>query len=400
MDLSQIEESPDIKARKLLNEFCSEIDREEFVYILATDDELRNAMSIDMLDDEIPCKECLVTIWNTIMAIDAGVDTNINPDVRKEFLIQAGIPECKIDEFITTNDYIKYQTQKIKYLQIAKQMEQNIAIIRSKDKDSETKLTAALDIKKTLQKCVLYPNLKSLTSIYKDKKADNVLGYDTKAISEFVARMLIEYGKYEETSFVFDIRDKRHMKALKELVIQLNEDTSNLPDGVSLRRKMNKATGESILNMYVGETFIISYKTVGSRHSYTINDDYDILDRTIYAVPALMKRLYRIINGLDYYDWNFDVYNEQHLKALKDLVIQLSDGKISPPNGVSLRRETDDETGEPVWKVYVKETFIISYIPVDDSYSYRVNDDYGAINKAIHSVPALMEQLRDIINNS
>ena len=221
----------------------------------------------------------------------------------------------------------KNLTMPIEYWKIAESMEQDILTIRSKDKDAQTKMTAATNIKENLVKCILDPNLESLTSIYKDKKADNILGYDTVAISTFVGQLLIEYPKPADL-----------------------------------------------------ETEVIDIDAIAAN-----NEEYQRSKTAKYDPKK---------------EPDFDCYDEHHMAALEDLMIQLSEGTITPPTGVSLRRKLDDETGEPMWDMYVGETFIISYRTVDDSYSYTVNQDFGAINKAICNAPVLVELLQSLIRDN
>ncbi|MBR1599491.1 MAG: hypothetical protein IJ661_11365 [Lachnospiraceae bacterium] len=79
--------------------------------------------------------------------------------------------------------------------EIAQKMEAAILIIRKKDEDDKSKKSAANILRELLQECIWDENLSDLTSIYKDKEADNVLGYDTVAISTFVGQMVAEYPK-------------------------------------------------------------------------------------------------------------------------------------------------------------------------------------------------------------
>ena len=97
---------------------------------------------------------------------------------------------------------------------------------------------------------------------------------------------------------------------------------------------------------------------------------------------------------------DFDCYDEHQMAALEDLMVGFVEHRIQPPQGVSLRQTRDDETGEPMWEMMVKDIFIIGYKGVDDSYSYVVNDDYGMINKTICGMPVLVELLQSILRDN
>ncbi|MBE5923246.1 MAG: hypothetical protein E7271_02095 [Lachnospiraceae bacterium] len=78
---------------------------------------------------------------------------------------------------------------------IAQLMEETILIIRTKDAEPREKWFAANRLRELLQECSWDLNLSDLTDIYRDKKADNIIGYDTVAISTFVGQLLAEYPK-------------------------------------------------------------------------------------------------------------------------------------------------------------------------------------------------------------
>ena len=82
----------------------------------------------------------------------------------------------------------------IEYWKIAEDMKKCVELIMYGHSNRE-KMAAASDLKRHLERCLDDVNLSKLTAIYKDKKAKNILGYDTTAISTFVEQMLIEYPK-------------------------------------------------------------------------------------------------------------------------------------------------------------------------------------------------------------
>ena len=133
-----------IEAKRLISQrLHGKIDDAEFAYTLATDDKLRvttnnlaqqilqptpievihsrNGRYIDLaagittfwkeINQEIPINiENATAVENIIMDINAGLDTDLSPDVRKAFLADAGISGDKLGEFVTIKDYVVYET--------------------------------------------------------------------------------------------------------------------------------------------------------------------------------------------------------------------------------------------------------------------------------------------------
>ena len=81
---------------------------------------------------------------------------------------------------------------------IAKQLRGDVLDIKDKSLSNEAKTASAYRFKVTLVKCVLDPNLDDLTIIFRDKKADNILGYETGAISKFVNKLSRKYPQPNE----------------------------------------------------------------------------------------------------------------------------------------------------------------------------------------------------------
>ncbi len=85
------------------------------------------------------------------------------------------------------------------YWQMAENMENYILTIRNPDQSSRAKASAAKTLKRELVSCLSDTNLNGLTIIYRDRKAENILGYDPIAVSTFVAEMLRLYPKPNPT---------------------------------------------------------------------------------------------------------------------------------------------------------------------------------------------------------
>lgn len=206
----------------------------------------------------------------------------------------------------------------VEYWQLAEEMEKGILTIRDHKQDAKTKMSAATSIRENLVKCILDENLNRLTSIYRDKKADNILGYDPIAISTFVGQMLIEYPKPEplETEEVdidamadmnpgfkrhdpfkepeFDCYTSTHMEALEHAIVQMVDGDMTPPKGVDLI----KADGE--WEIQIDGEFIISYRTVDDSYMFTANDDYSLINRMVCSVPLFVELLQSIIMDTEY----------------------------------------------------------------------------------------------------
>lgn len=84
-------------------------------------------------------------------------------------------------------------TTPVEYWQIATDMSNQILTIRDQQQDNKTKMAAVGILRKHLVNCIRDENLSKLTALYRDKKAENILGYDPMAVSTFVGQMLMEY---------------------------------------------------------------------------------------------------------------------------------------------------------------------------------------------------------------
>ena len=206
----------------------------------------------------------------------------------------------------------------VEYWQVAQDMEKWILTIRDEKQDAKTKMSAANNVREALVKCILDENLKKLTAIYRDKKADNISGYDPIAISTFAGQMLIEFPKPAplETEEVdidamadqnpnfkrhdpfkepdFDCYDAHQMSALEHVLIQMVDGDIRPPKGVSLV----KTDGE--WEIQIEDQFIISYRTVDDSYMFTCNDDYSLINRMVCKIPAFVDLLQSVIMDTEY----------------------------------------------------------------------------------------------------
>lgn len=247
--------------------------------------------------------------------------------VAEEHNIQVSEDNGELADLMMNYVYEEYDKQSgtsrknlsapVEYWKLAEELEKGIWTIRDDKQDVKAKMTASNNIREILVKCVLDENLDKLTSIYRDKKADNILGYDTVAISTFVGQMMIEYPK---------------PKPLETEEVDIDAMAERDPN-------------------------------------YKKQDPYKEPD--------------------------FDAYNEHHRAALEHVLVQMVDGDIQPPKGVSLIRSDEDE-----WELQIEDEFIISYQTVDNSYTFTCNDDFALISRMVCKLPQFVELLQSVIMDS
>lgn len=109
----------------------------------------------------------------------------------------------------------KKDTGPTEYWAIAEDMKKCIHTIRSKQSDSVRK-AAATNLKRHLDRCLPDGNLSELTSIYKDLKEENAIGYNPPAVINFVNKLANRYPKPKviETEEVEEMEDEVSMQQL------------------------------------------------------------------------------------------------------------------------------------------------------------------------------------------
>lgn len=94
------------------------------------------------------------------------------------------------------------------YWKMAEDMREYIHTIRYSGPEQSNAKTAAADkLRKRLRKCLSDANLNRLTAGYRDRKEENVLGYNVDAVAAFVTRMLHTYPK-PELSVIQEVEDE------------------------------------------------------------------------------------------------------------------------------------------------------------------------------------------------
>lgn len=98
------------------------------------------------------------------------------------------------DNDVNTYDAVM-ESWKIEYWEIIEAMKECVLRIKDKERPQRVKSEAAYALRKLLNECCDDENLSDLTSVYRNAIANNVLGYDTDAITQFLTRMSARYPK-------------------------------------------------------------------------------------------------------------------------------------------------------------------------------------------------------------
>lgn len=290
-------------------------------YSDATMPTTKSSDSVNYLDNVID-GEALVRARVAQAKIAAKMQKTVL-EVAKEHNVNISVENGELSELMMNFVYEEYEKQSgisrndlsepVEYWQIADELAKGITAIRDQSLPSETRMGVATRIRETLVKCILDENLSHLTSRYRDKKADNILGYQPMAISEFAAQMLLQYPKpepldvdvvdidamaeenedyhkvdpFEEAAF--DAFNSHHLDALEQLVVQMVDGDISIPDGVRLKQQKDE------YEMYINNTFIASYRSMEKSYTFTVNDDYSLISREVLSVPVLVELLQSII---------------------------------------------------------------------------------------------------------
>lgn len=92
------------------------------------------------------------------------------------------------------------------YIKIRNEMDYAVRMIKSSDVTMARRRTQAINLRTCLDYCLTLKELDGLTAVYRDKAADNILGYDPKAVIEF---MKLLFEKYPEDVAFQDLKNKR-----------------------------------------------------------------------------------------------------------------------------------------------------------------------------------------------
>lgn len=238
--------------------------------------------------------------------------------------VEIGIENGELSELMMNFVYEEYEKQKgtnrqdlgkpVEYHEIAQKLSSGIMKIRDQSLSKDERLLVASNIRETLVKCVLDENLDNLTQIYRDDKADNVLGYKPESVANFAGQMIIKYPKpvdldlekvdidemakknedldiddpFEEKAF--DMYNHHHIDALEHVMVQLVDGEIEAPSGVRVRK-----TDDDSYEMSINETFIISYQIIDDSYMFTINENYSLANKYILENEELVGLLLSVI---------------------------------------------------------------------------------------------------------
>lgn len=159
------------------------------------------------------------------------------------------------------NEYQKFLSERLepgvpeKYWKWAKDMGEFKSIITNSFDQSEKKL-AAKKLGKMLRRCAQDVNLIKLTAVYRDKKAENNLGYDTDAASRFIDMMLTDYPEPESS----EDWNKEEEITYNQLYMQTGDIETELKQRISGQDAAIEKLIESYFNAE-GQAHAQSYRT-------------------------------------------------------------------------------------------------------------------------------------------
>ena len=85
------------------------------------------------------------------------------------------------------NENIYEQSDTIHKLSVS--MTHDLVTIMSKTESPNIKMLAIKGLKTKLAACLMDPNLNLLTGTYQSRMSDDILGYDTEAVAEFILQL-------------------------------------------------------------------------------------------------------------------------------------------------------------------------------------------------------------------
>lgn len=253
--------------------------------------------------------------------------------VAEDHGISIGIENGELSELMMNYVYEEYEKQSgttrkdlrepVEYHVIAEKLADGIMKIRDSKIPRDERLLVATNIRETLVSCVLDENLTHLTSIYRDDKADNILGYVPEKIATFAGQMLIEYPKPEAlvtdtvditadakniegfhvddpfAEIPFDAFNHHHIAALEEVLVQMVEGVITPPPEVKIVFK--DGAHEMLVRVLNPETrmaedhFIASYEAIENSYMFTIDEDLSEISKHVATSPALIEILQSVI---------------------------------------------------------------------------------------------------------
>lgn len=92
------------------------------------------------------------------------------------------------------------------YIKIRNEMDYAVRMIKSSSVTMKRRITQGIQLRTCLEYCLTLKELDELTAVYRDRTADNILGYEATAVMEFM-RLLFE--KYPEDIAFQDLKNRR-----------------------------------------------------------------------------------------------------------------------------------------------------------------------------------------------
>lgn len=266
---------------------------------------------------------------------DRVEQAKIAQDIKAEVLgvaekngVHIGVENGELSELMMNFVYEEHDKQAgkmrqdlrepVEYHKIAQDLSDGIVTIRDSSLPKEERLKTANHVRELLVQCVLDDNLSHLTSIYKDEKADNVLGYTPEKIATFAGQLLIEYPKpekldvdeidiqkkaveenenfsvedpFEETGF--DAFNEHFIDGLEHILVQIVDEDISVPQHVDISKK------EDVYEMTIQGEFIASYEIRDDSYLFNVNDDRGALNKYVPESPELVELVQSVVRDND-----------------------------------------------------------------------------------------------------
>ncbi len=208
------------------------------------------------------------------------------------------------------------------YWRITEKMQSYVLAIKDKKANKASKMTAAKNLQELLINCVLDEQLAEYTACYKDRKAKNVLGYETEAITEFLSKMAVNFPKPEELETEyrdihaeaqkdpnykpmedpnkekpFDGMDENHRAALSLIFQRLIAKDIDEIDKVSVVTANRDNVSEYRIHIKGVEVYVYEEGDDNFIENWTVK--YNKLEKLVCDVPKLVTYVQEILQSGD-----------------------------------------------------------------------------------------------------
>jgi hypothetical protein len=170
-----------------------------------------------------------------------------------------------------------------------------------------------------LIRCLQDQKLDDITSIYRDKQADIILGFDPIAVSQFVATFVNQYPVEEpldtekqdlfeqathdenyheydlQENDVFDMMNGNHTDALEaiveKIVTYMKSGQPCMDYGLTVA-----PTGDDSYRVTIGDVYIMDYEVLGNSYQVNYNPDISKIQKVVAETTVLLQAIHSYVN--------------------------------------------------------------------------------------------------------